>query len=119
MTDKCRRRMNRREEYITTEITQRMGIQEEEEGPEKGRRLLCDREGLGIPVLKRGVPFPWDVGPPDSVCFSPPKQAVALSEPNFWTHSLQVHCNGLGPKTVTLQISMLHNLTRNKYIYPR
>ena len=25
MTDKCRRRMNGREEYITTEITQRKG----------------------------------------------------------------------------------------------
>ena len=83
MTDKCRRKMNGREEYITTKITQRRGggedSQEEEGGPEKGRRLLFDREGLGIPVSKRGVPSPWDVGPPDSVCFSPPKQVVALS----------------------------------------
>ena len=42
-------------------------------------------------------------------------QAVAPSEPSFWTHSLQIHCNGfVGPrslsvagpsqKTVTLQI---------------
>ena len=23
-----------------------------------------------------------------------PKQVVALSEPNFWTHYLQIHCNG-------------------------
>ena len=96
MIDECRRRMNRREEYITTETTQREG------GPEEGRRLLCDREGLGIPVLERTIPSPWDVGPPDSVCFSPPKQVVALSKPNFWTHSLQIHCNGLGPKTATL-----------------
>ena len=83
MTNKCRRKMNGREEYITTKITQRRGggedSQEEEGGPEKGRRLLFDREGLGIPVSKRGVPSPWDVGPPDSVCFSPPKQVVALS----------------------------------------
>ena len=88
MTDKCRRRMNGREEYLTTEITQRKGGgggggQEEEGGPEKGRRLLCDREELGIPVLKRGVPSPWDVRLPDSVCFSPLKQAVALSGSNF------------------------------------
>ena len=76
--------------------------QEEEGGPEKGRRLLCDREELGIPVLKRGVPSTWDVGPLDSVCFSPLKQAIALSEPNFWIYSLQIHCNGFGPKTVTL-----------------
>ena len=83
MTDKCRRKMNGREEYITTKITQRRrgggDGQEEEGGPEKGRRLLFDREGLGILVPKRGVPSPWDVGPLDSVCFSPPKQAVALS----------------------------------------
>ena len=58
-----------------------------------------------IPVLERGVPSPWDVRPPDSVCFSPPKQAVASSEPNFWNHSLQIHCNGLGPKTMTLQLA--------------
>ena len=104
MTDKCRRRMNGREEYITTEITQRRGSGQEEEGrPEKERRLLCDQKGLGIPVLKRGVPSPLDVGLPDSVCFSPLKQAIALSEPNFWTHFLQIHYNGLSPKTVTLQ----------------
>ena len=56
-----------------------------------------------IPVLGQMVPCPWDVGPPDSVCFSSPKQAVALSKPNFWTHYLQIHCNGLGTKSVTLQ----------------
>ena len=40
MIDKCRRRMNGREEYITTEITQSEGdCQEEEEGGlEKGGR---------------------------------------------------------------------------------
>ena len=52
MTNKYKRRMNGRDEYITTEITQREG------GPEEGRRLLCDREGLGIPVLERTVPSP-------------------------------------------------------------
>ena len=40
-------------------------------------------KGWRIPVLERGVPSPWDVGPPDSVCFLPPKQAVALSKPTF------------------------------------
>ena len=37
--------------------------------------------------------------------FPPSKQAVALSEPNFWTHSLQIHCNGPGPKIATLQLA--------------
>ena len=28
------------------------------------------------------------------------KQAVALSEPNFWTHFLEIHCNGFaGPRS--------------------
>ena len=38
MTDKCRRRMNEREGYITTEITQ--SGKKGREGPEKGERLL-------------------------------------------------------------------------------
>ena len=58
MTDKCRRRMNRREGYITTEISQRMGDdQEGEGGPEKGRRLLCDREGLAHSRPRARGPF--------------------------------------------------------------
>ena len=61
--------------------------------------------GWRILVLERGVPSPWDVRLPDSVCLSSPKQAVASLEPNFWPHSLQIHCNGLGPKTVTLQLA--------------
>ena len=40
-------------------------------------------------ILGQGVLSPWDVGPSDSVYFSPLKQAVAPSEPNFWTHFLQ------------------------------
>ena len=50
------------------------------------------REELGVPVLGRGALSPWDVGLSGSVYFSPLKQAVASSEPNFWTHSLQIHC---------------------------
>ena len=57
------------------------------------------------PVFERGVLSPWDIGPPYSVCLSSPKQAIVSSEPNFWPHSLQIHCNGLDPKTVTLQLA--------------
>ena len=108
MTDKCRRKMNGREDYITTEITQRKGGGKEKERERRRgrpRRKGRPRERKEIPVLEQGVPSPWDVGPPDSVCLSPLKQVIALSEPNFWTHSLQIHCNGLGPKTVTLQLA--------------
>ena len=68
---------------------------------QEGGSCVIER-GWRIPILERGVPSPWDVRPPDSVYLSSPKQAVASSEPNFWPHSLQIHCNGLGPKTVTL-----------------
>ena len=106
MTDKRRRRMNGKEEYITTEITQSKGGRPKRGGRPRERKEAPEvREELGIPVLERGVPSPWDVGPPDSVCFSPPKQAVTSSEPNFWIHSLQIHCNGPGPKTKTLQLA--------------
>ena len=96
MIDKCRRRMNRREGYITTEISQRRGARRKVGGSWRTGR------GWRIPILGQVVHSPWDVGLPDSVCFSSPKQAVASSEPNFWTHSLQIHCNGLGMKSVTL-----------------
>ena len=96
MTDKCRRRMNRREGYITTEISQRRGARRKVGGSWRtGKRWR-------IPILGQVVHSPWDVGLPDSVRFSSPKQAVASSEPNFWTHSLQIHCNGLGKKSMTL-----------------
>ena len=37
--------------------------------------------------------------------FSPPKQTVAPLEPNFWTNSLQILCNGPGLKIETLQLA--------------
>ena len=106
MNDKCRRRMNEREEYITTEITQSRGGRPRRRGrPRERKEAPVVQEELGIPVLERGVLSPWNVGPPDSMCFSPPKQTVASSEPNFWTHFLQIHCNGPGPKIATLQLA--------------
>ena len=66
-------------------------------------------EELGVHILGRGVLSPWDVGPSDFVYFSLPKQVVAPSEPNFWTHSLQIHYNGPGLKTETLHVSLLNN----------
>ena len=92
MTNKCRRRMNEGEGYITSEIPQRKGG--------GGGKAPGKREELGIHMLGWRVLSPWGVGPSDSVflasiCSLPiPKQAVAPSKPNFWTHSLQIHCNG-------------------------
>ena len=53
----------------------------------------------------KGSPLPGMIGSLDSVCLSSPKQAVVSSQPNFWPHSLQIHCNGLSPKTMTLQLA--------------
>ena len=63
------------------------------------------RGELGVPVLGQGALSPWDVGLSGFVYFSPPKQVAASSEPNFCTHSLQIHYNGPGPKTETLQLA--------------
>ena len=69
-----------------------------------GGRLLRDREGVGVfPSLSEGSLLPGTIGPLDSVCLSSPKKVIVSSQPNFWPHSLQIHYNGLGPKTVTLQ----------------
>ena len=92
--------MNGRKWYITTKITQSM---KEARRPIERREAPGMREELGVLVLGRGALSPWDVGSSGSVYFSPPKQVVASSEPNFWTYFLQIHCNGPGSKTETLQ----------------
>ena len=119
MTDKCRRRMNGREGYITTEITQReKGERKRRRRPRERRETPRTREELGVPILGRGVLSPWDVGPSDSVYFSTPKQAIASLEPNFWTHSLQIHCNEPDPNTKSLQLYFIfNNLLQSTSIY--
>ena len=55
MTEKCRRRMNGCEGYITIEITQSKG-EKEEGGPEKGETLL-DARGVGSSRPRARSPF--------------------------------------------------------------
>ena len=63
MTDKCRRRMNGRDGYITTKITQRRGTkEEEEEGPEKGERLLGCERSWEFPFSDEGSFLPGTLG---------------------------------------------------------
>ena len=64
MTDKCRRRMNGREEYITTEITQSRGDEEEEEAQRKGKGSWDAR---GVESSR-----PWERGPFSQEKLSPP-----------------------------------------------
>ena len=112
MTDKCKKRMNGREGYITTEITQSKK-EKRRRRPRKRREAPGMWEELGVPVLGREVLSPWDIGPSDSVYFSPPKQTVASLELNFWTHSLQIHYNGSISKTETLHIYITKILTKH------
>ena len=101
MTDKCRRMINEREGYITTEITQsREGGKKKAQRKERGS---WDVRGVGSSCPRARGPFSLGRSPSDSVYFSPPKQAIASSELNFWTNSLQIHFNGPSPKTETLQ----------------
>ena len=62
MIDKWRRRMNGREEYITTEITQKKGggaaKKKKREAQRKEEGFCVTERGWQIPVLERGVPSP-------------------------------------------------------------
>ena len=79
--------------YITIETSQREGRDARGVGdPSPRARVPFSLGPLGRPILYVSPPPP------------PPERAVALSEPNFQTHSLQIHCNGPSPKTATLQV---------------
>ena len=104
MTNKCRRRMNGREGYITTEITQSKKGKKKKKAQKK-ERGSWDARGVGSSRPRARCLSPWDVGPSNFVYFSPLKQVVASSEPQLLDHSLQIHCNGPGSKTKTLQLA--------------
>ena len=58
MTDKCKKKMSGGVEYITREISQRM---EEAQKGVGGGEASGVREELGILILGRGLPSPWDL----------------------------------------------------------
>ena len=74
---------------------------EEAQEREKGSR---DERGVGDSSPRAKGSF--SLGPLGRLilfAFPPSERAIALSEPNFQTRSLQIHCNGFGLKTATLQ----------------
>ena len=86
MTDKCRRRMNEREEYITTEITQSKGGgggQEEEGGPEKGKRLLGCERSWGFPSSSEGSLLPGTLCRLILCVFHPQNKSLPHQSPTF------------------------------------
>ena len=56
MTSKCRRRMNGREGYITTEISQREG-RKKKKSPEKREKGSWDARGVGSSHPRTRGPF--------------------------------------------------------------
>ena len=92
MTNKCRKRMNQKKRIYNTK-----DLPQEEDGEAKG---------AGNSHPRTRSPFSRGIRPSDYVFLVPiwsspiPTQAVPPSEPNFWTHSLQIHCNGsTGPRS--------------------
>ena len=87
MTNKCKRRMNGREKYITTEITQRKG------GGRRPRRRGRPRERKEAPVWPRGVGDsrprargPFSLGHWAAlfcVCFHPQNKSSPYQSPTF------------------------------------
>ena len=83
MTNKCRRRMNGREGYITTEITQSRGNGEEEEGPEKGERLLGCERSWEFPSSCEGSFLPGTLGCPIMCICHPQNKPSPYQSPTF------------------------------------
>ena len=84
MTDKCRRRMNRREKYITTEITQRKGDDQEEEGGlEKGNGLLGCERSWGFSSSSEGSLLPRTLGRSILCVFYPQNKPLPYQSPTF------------------------------------
>ena len=82
MTDKCRRRMNGREEYITTEITQSRE-DGQEGGPEKGERLLGCERSWGFPSSGEGSFLHRTLGRPILCVFHPQNKPLLHQSPTF------------------------------------
>ena len=97
--------MNVGEGYIIIEISQKGGGQEEAGGPKKREGLLGCERSWGFPSSGEGSLLPGTLDCPILCIFPLSEQVVALSEPNFWTHSLQIHCDGPGQKTAILQLA--------------
>ena len=94
MTNKCRRRMNGGEGYITTKISQRKrrggGGKKKKKEKEERREAPGRREELGTHILRREVLSPWDVGSSDPVFLAPiglsrllPNQPSPYQSPTF------------------------------------
>ena len=84
MTDKYRRRMNEREGYITTEISQRReGRKGEKESPKKGERLLGRERSWEFPSSSEGSFLPGTLGRLILCIFHPQNKPLPHQSPTF------------------------------------
>ena len=88
MTDKCRRKMNGREEYITIEITQRRGEggrtakKKREAQRKEGDSCLTER-GWGFPSPNEGSLLPGMLGRPILCVFHLQNKPLPYQSPTF------------------------------------
>ena len=84
MTDKCRRRMNGREEYITTKITQRKGAakKKKEAQRKEGGSCVAGR-GWGFPSSNEGSLPPGTLSRPILCVFHPQNKQSPYQSPTF------------------------------------
>ena len=88
MTDKCRRKMNGREEYITTKITQRRGgggrtaKKKREAQRKEGDSCLTER-GWGFSSPSEGSLLPGTLGRPILCVFHPQNKSSPYHSPTF------------------------------------
>ena len=88
MTDKCRRKMNGREEYITIEITQRRGEggrtakKKREAQRKEGESCLIER-GWGFSSSSEGSLLPRTLGRAILCVFHPQNKPLPYQSPTF------------------------------------
>ena len=83
MTDKYRRRMNGREGYITTEITQSERKGKRTKGPEKGERLLGCKGSWEFPSSGKAPFLLGTLGRPVLCIFHPQNKSLPHQGPTF------------------------------------
>ena len=84
MTDKCRRRMNGREEYITIEITQSRGTTKKKREAQRKEGGSCVTErSWGFPSSSEESLLPGMLGHPILCVFHPQNKPSPHQSPTF------------------------------------
>ena len=104
MTDKCRRKMNGRREYITTEITQRKGGQPGRRGRPREGSCVAERS-WGFPSSSEVSLLPGTLVHPILCVYHPRNEPSPYQSPTFGPTFYKFIVIGYGLKTMTLQLA--------------